>query len=64
MEKLPPGWKKSIRDNEMHRLDWGKDDPQLIIEARKRLKERIIELNKEMGNTMNLKKEFPSLFNE
>ena len=62
MEKLPEGWKISQRDNEMHRLDWGKDNPQQIIEAREKLKQKIINFNKETGNTINLKKEYPELF--
>ena len=57
-------WKISDRDDETHRLDWGKDNPQLIKEKRKKLKEKIIKLNEEMGNTMNLKEEYPNLFNE
>ena len=64
MKKIPEGWECSQRDNEMHRLDWGKDNPELILKAREELKQKIIKLNEEMGNTMNLKKEYPSLFNE
>lgn len=64
MEKIPHGWKISDRDDETHRLDWGKNNPQLIKEERKKLKEKITKLNKEMGNTLNLKEEYPTLFNE
>lgn len=64
MEKLPEGWKISQRDDEMHRLDWGKDNPKLIQKARENLKQKIIKLNQEMGNTMNLKEEYPSLFSD
>ena len=58
------GWKYSIRDNEKHRLDWGKDNPQLIIEERKKLKQKIIDFNMKMGNTINLKDEYPDLFDD
>ncbi len=58
------GWKISDRDDETHRLDWSKDNPQLIKEKRKKLKEKILKLNEEMGNTMNLKEEYPTLFDE
>lgn len=64
MKKLPNGWKISQRDNEMHRLDWAEDNPELILEAREKLKQKIIKLNQEMGNTMNLKEEYPTLFND
>lgn len=64
MTQIPQGWKITDRDNETHRLDWGKDNPQLIKKERKKLKEKIIKLNEEMGNTMNLKEEYPTLFNE
>lgn len=63
-DKISKDWKISDRDNEMHRLDWGKNNPQLIIEERKKLKEKIIKLNKEMGNTIDLEKEYPNLFNK
>lgn len=64
MKKLPKGWKISQRDSEMHRLDWGEDNPELILESREKLKQKIIKLNQNMGNSMNLKEEYPTLFND
>ena len=64
MIPIRPGWKITKRNDETHRLDWGEDNPQLIEEKRKRLKDKIIKLNEEMGNTINLKEEYPTLFNE
>lgn len=64
MEQQFEEWKNSSRDNEMHRLNWGKNNPELILNAREKLKERIIKLNQEMGNTMNLKEEYPTLFDD
>ncbi|MBQ2637017.1 MAG: hypothetical protein IJG09_10060 [Methanobrevibacter sp.] len=64
MTPIPSGWKITSRDDETHRLDWGEDNPQLIEEKRKKLKEKIIKLNEKMGNNINLKEEYPTLFNE
>ena len=62
MENITSEWKISSRDNKMHRLDWGKDNPQVIIKAREELKEKIIKLNDELESPLNLKNEYPGLF--
>ena len=62
MKKISEEWVFSQRDNEKHRLNWAKDNPELDIEAREKLKEKIIKFNTKIGNTMDLKKEYPTLF--
>lgn len=54
MKKSNELWKLSIRDSDRHRLDWGKDNPE---EFKK-------EFYEEIGEDINLKKEYPKLFNE
>ena len=62
MKKISEEWAFSQRDNEKHRLNWAKDNPKLVLEAREKLKEKIIKFNEKIGNTMDLKKEYPTLF--
>lgn len=66
MEKIPQGWKLSIRDDETHRLD--KKENRLNQKSRtpeeiEKIKQEIIETHKQLGLNENLKYElFPELF--
>jgi hypothetical protein len=48
-------WKITDRDSEMHRLNWGEDNPE-------EFKKEIIKFYKEIGEEIDLKKEYPELF--
>lgn len=48
-------WTISDRDSEMHRLDWGRKNPE-------KLKKEVLKFYDEIGETIDLKKEYPGLF--
>lgn len=48
-------WVLSKRDNEMHSLGWGKKTPD-------KLKKEVMKFNEELGETIDLKKEYQRLF--
>lgn len=62
MDKLPPGWKLSIRDDERHRLDWSMNHPEKLQEEKEKLKQELIKMHEELGDNINLKEEYPHLF--
>ena len=60
MEELPPGWKISQRDDERHRLEWSKKNPEKAKQEKEILKQKLKKLHK--NSDINLKEKYPYLF--
>jgi hypothetical protein len=50
-------WTISDRDSDMHQLDWAKKNPE-------KFKKEIVKFYEETGENIDLKKEYPILFND
>lgn len=60
MEELPPGWKISQRDDERHRLDWSKNNPEKLKQEKEKLKQKLKKLPE--NSNIDLKEKYPYLF--